>query len=160
MKHFLITLLIVCALAIPVGIVTAEDNIEPSPTPTDDPSNVAFSGVWSYTVTPLSVVGMCPPGIPGSGELSITVAGDVVTLTFLSGRTCSPPSMCTFTGHIEGGQIIVSNTAIVDDEGGSATNAIALSLSSDSNGWGSSSSRYLHPEGFECVWEESITITR
>jgi len=159
MKRFIILLICVCALAIPLGIVTAQDT-EPTPLPIDDPSKVDFTGVWTYTVTPMSVVGMCPPGVPGSGELSIAVAGDVVTLTFLSGRTCSPPSMCTFTGRVEEGQIMVSNTDVVDEEGGEATNAIALFLSSDSNGWGRGSSRYLHPSGFECVWEENITISR
>lgn len=159
MKRFAILLIFVFALAIPLGIVTAQDT-EPTSLPIDDPSKVDFTGVWTYTVTPMSVVGMCPPGVPGSGEISIAVAGDVVTLTFLSGRTCSPPSMCTFTGRVEEGQIMVSNTDVVDDEGGEATNAIALFLSSDSNGWGRGSSRYLHPSGFECVWEENITISR
>ncbi|MBN1883504.1 MAG: hypothetical protein JW885_15160 [Deltaproteobacteria bacterium] len=159
MKRFMICILMVCALVIPAAIATAQDSIEPTPIPVD-PSKVDFTGVWTYTVTPMSIVGMCPPGVPGSGELSIAVAGDVVTLTFLSGRTCAPPSMCIFTGRVEEGQIMVSNTDIVDDEGGEATNAMALFFSSDSNGWGRGSSRYLHPSGFECVWEDNITISR
>jgi len=157
-RNFLIAILMACVLAISAGVVIAQDP-EPAPLPVD-PSVVDFTGVWSYTVTPMGVTGMCPPGVPGSGELSIAVSGDEVTLTFLSGRTCSPASMCTFTGRVEEGQIMVSNTDVVDDEGGEATNAIALFFSSDSNGWGRGSSRYLHPSGFECVWEENITISR
>ena len=159
MKRFSISILIVFVLTLPVGIAMSQDGTEPSPIPVD-PSKVDFTGVWTYTVTPMSIVGMCPPGVPASGELSIAVAGDVVTLTFLSGRTCSPPSMCTFTGRVEEGQIMVSNNAVVDDEDGEATNAMALFFSSDSNGWGRGSSRYLHPSGFECVWDDNITISR
>ena len=158
MKRFFVALLIVCLLAIPASIVTAQD-VGPAPIPVD-PSKVDFTGVWSYTATPLSVTGMCPLGIPGSGELSVAVSGDVVTVTFHSGRTCDPGLLCTYTGSMKGEQILVSNTAVVDDEGGEATNSMALFFSSDSNGWGRGSSRYIHPEGFECVWNENITISR
>jgi len=158
MKHFIPGILLLCVLVMAVGIAVAQD-VDPAPIPVD-PAKVDFTGVWSYTVTPMGVVGMCPPWVPGSGELSIDVDGDVVTLTFLTGRTCDPESMCTFTGWVDEERIVVSNTAIVDDEGGEATNAISIFVSSSDSGWGSSSSRYLHPEGFECVWEENMTISR
>ena len=150
----------ICILVISAGIVTAQDDIELVPIPLD-PSIVDINGVWNYTVTPTGSSGVCPPDPGASGQLSITVVGSVITLEFLSGRVCSPPSMCIFEGEVvDGKQILVSNIDIVDNEGGEATNAITLFFSSDKNGWGSGGSRYIHPDGYECVWDSNITISR
>ena len=158
MKHCFVSFLIACVLVIPVSIGIAQ-NIEPEPIPVD-PSNVDLNGIWSYSVTPASVTDMCPMGIPVSGELSISVEGNIVTLMFLSGKFCDPASLCTYTGKVKGEQIKVSTTAIVDYKGTKATNFIALFVSSSNYGWGIRNSRYLYPEGFECIWDEYITISR
>ena len=51
MKRFTILLFFVCVLMMFSGIVTAQ-SLEPTPIPIDDPSQVDFSGVWTYTTTP------------------------------------------------------------------------------------------------------------
>lgn len=40
------------------------------------------------------------------------------------------------------------------------TNAINLFFYSKARAGGNVSSRYLHPNGFECVWEYNLELTR
>jgi len=128
--------------------------------PKIDMSKIDITGAWNYTASGSSVTGMCPPGPPNSGIVTITGGGGSYTLVFTSGRTCSPASMCTFTGTLSGNQLLFSNSDTVDDEAGSATNALALAVHSNNRIAGEGSSRYVHPDGFECSWSYTIELTR
>ena len=68
--------------------------------------------------------------------------------------------MCTFTGTLAGNNLLVSNADTVDDEGGSAGNALNLTVYNNGFISGDGSSSYIHPEGFECHWSYSITLTK
>lgn len=104
---------------------------------------------------------MCPPGPPVSGTATISAGGaGGYTLVFVSGRGCSPASMCTFTGTLSGKNLLVSNADTVDNEGGSASNALNLTVYNDGFISGNGSSSYTHPEGFECHWSHGITLSR
>ncbi len=96
----------------------------------------------------------------GSGKIEMTQDGDEVTLVFTSGRKCRPKSMCTFEGTLSGDELVVSNTAKVDDEGGTVKNDLVLTLSGADTASGTSESSYTHPEGMECRWGSKVTLNR
>ena len=118
------------------------------------------SGDWSYEASESWNKGPCPMGKGGSGEILMTQDGDKVTLVFVSGRKCSPKSMCTFEGTLSGEKLAVSNAAKVDDEGGAVKNEITLTLSGADDASGTSESSYTHPGGMECRWGSKVTLTR
>ncbi|MBY4893370.1 hypothetical protein KUL25_11400 [Rhodobacteraceae bacterium N5(2021)] len=120
-----------------------------------------FTGTWNYRTANHSVAGACPNGSPMSGTLEITHSGDAVGLVLTSGATCDPGSMCIYDGAIDDdGNLIVSNTATVDDEGGTAANAIHIFFLTDDMATGHAGSGYVHPSGFECQWSYFIELTR
>lgn len=120
-----------------------------------------FSGSWNYSTSNHNVSGQCPNGTPMSGAIAITHANAAVGLMISSGATCDPGSMCMFDGAIdESGQLLVSNTDTVDEEGGEATNAMRLFFLSEELGAGFVASGYVHPKGFECQWSHYIQIWR
>jgi hypothetical protein len=118
------------------------------------------SGDWDYEVSDSWSRGPCPVGKGGSGQLTMTQDGDKVTLVFVSGRTCRPTSMCTFEGTRKGDELVLSNSAKVDDEGGEAKNEIALTLEGEDAASGTSESSYTHPGGMECRWGSKVRLTR
>ena len=118
------------------------------------------AGTWSYEASDSWKKGPCPTGGDGSGKLEMTPDGDAVTLVFVSGRKCRPESMCTFEGTLSGSELVVSNEAKVDDEGGMVKNEIKLTLSGDDSASGTSESSYTHPGGMECRWGSKVTLTR
>jgi len=136
-------LLTVALLALPALAVTAD-----------------VAGEWSYEASDSWKKGICPTGKDGSGKLEMTRDGDAVTLVFLSGRRCEPESMCTFEGSLSGDQLVVSNQAAVDDEGGTVKNEITLTFSGPDAASGTSESSYTHPGGMECRWGSKVTLTR
>jgi len=117
-------------------------------------------GEWSYEAYDTWKKGPCPTGKGGSGTLEMTQDGDEVTLVFLSGRGCRPASMCTFEGTLSGQELVVSNSAQVDEEGGVAKNEIVLTLSGENSASGTSESSYTHPGGMQCRWGSKLTLTR
>lgn len=125
-----------------------------------DPKLINIAGTWNYTASASVVTGVCPPGGPGSGTCTITKSGDTYTLKILSGRVCKPVSMCTFAGQLSGNNLTLSNTDIVDSEKGAVTNALGLLVVSNEFIDGRSSSRYVHPQGFECQWSNTMTLDR
>lgn len=125
-----------------------------------NPKLINISGTWNYEASMPSVKGMCPAGGPASGTCSLTKGGSGYTLVFLSGRVCKPASMCTFKGTLSGNELVLSNTDTVDKEGGSVTNALRLTVYTNGHLSGEGSSRYVHPEGFECQWSHGLTLTR
>lgn len=147
------------ALSNMAGSAVAQDDIEPTPIPLD-PSTVDFAGTWQYSTANHTVSGACPNGSAMDGTLAITRNGAEVELMITSGAVCDPASMCIYSGGIDDEYLLVSNTDTVDDEGGSATNALRLHFYSAAEGRGVSSSRYVHPSGFECQWSHDILIWR
>lgn len=125
-----------------------------------DPKLINITGTWNYTSSASTVTGMCPPGGPASGTCTISRSGNTYTLKILSGRVCKPSSMCTFTGQLTGNSLTFSNTDIVDSEKGAVTNALGLLVVSNEFIDGRSSSRYVHPQGFECQWSNTMTLDR
>jgi hypothetical protein len=151
----------ICILLLTASISLAQDDMPLVPlTPPINPALISIAGTWNYTASGSSVTGMCPPGPPGSGTVTISGGAGAYTVIFVSGRACSPASMCTFTGTLAGNNLLVSNADTVDDEGGSAGNALNLTVYNNGFISGSGSSSYIHPEGFECHWSYSITLTK
>lgn len=137
----------------------SQQDVPPEPIPVD-PAMIDISGTWSYSTSNHQVSGDCPAGTPMAGTLSISTDGGAVGLMLETGARCDPAAMCMFDGAVADGAVLVSNTATVDDEGGSATNAMQLFFSSPGAGRGSVSSRYVHPKGFECQWSHDIALWR
>ena len=125
-----------------------------------DPKLINITGTWNYTSSASVVTGVCPPGGPASGTCTITKSGDTYTLKILSGRVCKPDSMCTFTGQLSGNSLTLSNTDTVDSERGTVNNALGLLVVSNEFIDGRSSSRYVHPQGYECQWSNTMTLDR
>jgi len=120
-----------------------------------------FTGTWNYSTANHNVSGRCPNGQPMSGTMEITHSGAAVGLMLSSGATCNPGSMCMFDGSIDdSGQLIVSNTDTVDEEGGSAANAMRVFFLSEELGAGFVASGYVHPDGFECQWSHYVQVWR
>lgn len=120
-----------------------------------------FTGTWNYSTSNHRVSGQCPNGKPMSGTMEITYSNAAVGLMISSGATCDPATMCMFDGSIhQDGQLVVSNADTVDDEGGSAANAMRLFFLSEELGSGFVASGYVHPGGFECQWSHYVEIWR
>lgn len=114
-----------------------------------NPADFDISGVWEYS-----------SDIPTAGILEITAMNGAVALELVSGAVCEPETMCSFDGAIQDKALVVSNSAIVDDEGGSATNALAIYFLSETDAMGSGSSRYVHPTGYEKQWSYTLNMHR
>ncbi len=161
MKKTVISLIILFTLVIAGSVSMAQEDMPLVPlTPPIDPSLINIVGTWNYSTSASTVSGMCPPGPASSGTITITGGGGNYTLVFASGRECRPVSMCTFTGTLSGNNLLLSNADTVDDEGGSASNALNLTVYNNGLITGSGSSSYIHPEGFECHWDYTINMTR
>jgi hypothetical protein len=118
-----------------------------------------LSGEWDYTISGLQVTGPCPKGAGSSGKLEITQEGDSFTLVLLAGATCNPTSMCTYTGTVSGADYTASNSAQVDNEGGTVTNTLTFTATSPAAASGAGQSVYEHPD-MSCTWTKDITLTR
>ncbi|MEZ5666477.1 MAG: hypothetical protein R3F55_03395 [Alphaproteobacteria bacterium] len=153
--------LLAACLVLPAGLALPAwaDDVAPVAIPVD-PATIDIAGQWTYATSNHAVSGMCPLGTPMAGTLSIAVVDGAITVVVDSGATCSPASMCVYEGRIEQGAVVVSNTAVVDDEGGSASNAMQLFFTSPTAGAGRVASGYVHPEGFECQWTHDIALSR
>src|SRR4030042_399332 len=146
MKKMLLSISVFCMLVMFASLSLAQDDMPPVPlTPPINPALSSIAGTWSYTASGSSVTGMCPPGPPGSGTVTISGGAGAYTVVFISGRVCSPASMCTFTGTLAGNNLLVSNADTVDDEGGSAGNALTLTVYNNGLISGSGRSRYIPP---------------
>ncbi|MBN2223492.1 MAG: hypothetical protein JW765_02325 [Deltaproteobacteria bacterium] len=160
MKRKMICLCVFLTLLM-IGSVSFAQDIPLVPlTPPIDPALINIVGTWNYTASASTVTGMCPAGPPGSGTITISGGAGAYTLVFVSGRVCSPASMCTFTGTLTGNNLLVSNADTVDNEGGSAGNALNLTVHNNGLITGNGSSSYIHPDGFECHWSYTINMTR
>jgi hypothetical protein len=115
------------------------------------PSNQSFdlNGVWYYQST---------NGL--SGTMSIEQKGKSVTLEITSGSECRPVEVCLYSGTIDKNAVILSNSVVVDKEGGTVTSAMQLVISSDETASGTSTNHYVHPEGYEKRWDAELSLTR
>ncbi|MBN2907230.1 MAG: hypothetical protein JXJ18_11025 [Rhodobacteraceae bacterium] len=129
-----------------------------------DPAALDISGAWIYTSTNHVVLSCdfpAPPGPDMSGHMEIAeIGGGAVSLTLVTGATCSPDTMCIFDGAIVGNVLNVANSATVDNEGGVASNGLSLIFTAPDRGLGSGVSSYVHPEGYRCNWGYSVTLRR
>ncbi len=159
MKRLLTLLASLAVLLTLTSILHGQDDIPLVRLPID-PSTIDISGDWSYSTSDHQVSGKCPAGTPMTGILAIAEKENAIDVVVRSGAVCRPASMCSYTGEIKGVDVVVSNIDTVDDEGGSATNAMRLYFFSDTSGGGQVSSRYIHPGGFECAWSHYIELNR
>ena len=160
MKRTLLCIVLVTFHVIVCYAAMAQDIPSVPLTKLIDPKLINITGTWNYTSSASVVTGVCPPGGPASGTCTIIKSGDTYTLKILSGRVCKPASMCTFTGQLSGNVLTLSNTDTVDSERGAATNALGLMVVSNEFIDGRSSSRYVHPQGYECQWSNTMTLDR
>jgi hypothetical protein len=160
MKRMSLCIVIVTYLLMVCYAASAQEIPTAQLTKPIDPKLINITGTWNYTASASVVTGVCPPGGPASGTCTITKSGDSYTLKILSGRVCKPASMCTFTGQLSGNSLTLSNKDTVDSERGTATNALGLTVVSNEFIDGRSSSRYLHPQGYECQWNNTMTLDR
>jgi hypothetical protein len=155
----LFTLLASLAFLSLATLSRAQDEMPPVPLP-GNAANMDITGTWSYSTFDHRISGRCPAGQPMAGTLIIGQKENSLDVFIQSGAVCNPVSMCSYTGAIIDGNVVVSNTDTVDDEGGSATNAMRLYFFSETSGGGQVSSRYVHPEGFECHWSHYMKLSR
>jgi hypothetical protein len=161
MKKTIVGISMILALFMIGAVSVAQEDMPIVPlTPPIDPKLIDIVGSWSYVTSASSVTGMCPAGPASSGTITISGGAGGYTVVFVSGRVCNPASMCTFTGTLSGNNLLVSNADTVDNEGGSAGNALNLTVYSNGMITGNGSSSYIHPDGFECHWSYTISMTR
>jgi len=117
-------------------------------------------GLWDFQNSDYTVTGPCPKGKENFGTLEIKQEGEVVVLTLKTGKICRPSSLCTYKGAIKDGHFIVSNSAIVDNEGGKAINSLDIIMHDVDHMTAKSKSQYIHPSGIQCTWLGTMKISR
>jgi hypothetical protein len=128
-----------------------------------DPADLRISGAWIYATSDHVLLACDFPTSPGqamTGHMEIAEHDGGVTATLVTGAVCDPPVMCIYEGAVEGHVLAVSNSAIVDGEGGRASNGWALVFTGPGAGLGSGTSSYIHPEGYSCSWSYQISLRR
>jgi len=118
-----------------------------------------LTGTWNFSNFNHSVTGACPNGTNASGTLNIVQTGDSFTLEFTSGMECDPASMCSFNGTVNGAEYTATNSDVVDNEGGVATNTFVFTASSETEAAGSTVSTY-ELDDFSCEWNFDVTLTK
>jgi hypothetical protein len=124
------------------------------------PADYDMSGTWVLSISNTKVTGICPAGPNATGTCTITQSGDKFTLVLGEGFICSPETMCKFEGDIKGSTYTCDTTDIVDNEGGMTTRIFEFTVTSATSAKGKGTQTYTHPEGFECIWEHDITISK
>ena len=119
-----------------------------------------MTGTWVLSISNTKVTGICPAGPNATGTCTIAQSGDVFTLILGEGFTCSPESMCKFSGDVKGSTYTCETTDLVDNEGGVTTRIFEFTFTSSTSATGRGTQKYSHPGGFECIWEHDITISK
>ncbi len=121
-----------------------------------------INGLWDFKTSDYSVTGTCPPGNPASGTISITedANSSSITMVFLSGMTCSPDAACVYKGGYQTDKNIVVSNSLADTTGGTVSNTISLTWTSDSSAYGTGVSVYNFSNGVSCTWNYKITLQR
>ncbi|WP_417809865.1 hypothetical protein [Thioclava sp.] len=94
-----------------------------------------------------------------AGLMEITQANGAISMQIVSGAVCEPASMCSFTGEIAQGDLILWNHDTVDDEGGEVTNTLHLVFQNASLINGVGGAYYNHPK-MKCIWNWDIFAHR
>ncbi len=126
-------------------------------------SYLTMTGLWDFHTSDYTVTGTCPAGNPASGTLSIfsdTNATKTAVLQFLNGITCNPSESCMYRGTSQDPISIVVSNSIIDQNGGYATNTLAITWSSNSTAYGTGASVYNFSNGVSCTWNYKISLTR
>jgi len=152
-------LVLSAAFATPVLAQEEDIPLVPIPIPFD---MLDLNGTWNYTTSQPTVSGACPAGSAVAGTAAIGQQGTGVTFQYTSGARCQPAGVCSYTGTIdeEDNQFVVANSVVVDDEGGTVSSAIRLTVFNNGLAKGEGTNHYVHPEGFECRWNMDVTLTR
>jgi hypothetical protein len=119
-----------------------------------------MSGTWTLSISNTKVTGMCPVGPNATGTCTITQSSGKFTLILGEGFECRPESMCEFSGDVNGSTYTCETTDLVDNEGGVVTRIFEFTFTSPTTATGKGTQKYTHPEGFECIWEHDITISK
>jgi len=107
-----------------------------------------LTGTWIYSMSNLTVQGVCPVGSPVTENCTITQTNNSFTLVSSAG---------SYSGIVSGPEYSGATTpTVVDDEGGVATNYITVTASSETSASGTGSSVYAHPSGDQCVWTYDV----
>ena len=122
-------------------------------------STYDLSGTWNYVTSENWVSGLCQAGANASGTLTITQEDSTATMVINSGMVCDPASMCSYNGTVKENVYTFTNSAIVDDEGGEASNTIVLTAVSANAAAGNDISSYVLND-FSCSWGFNISMTR
>lgn len=126
-----------------------------------DAANIDLAGTWEFATS--NHQGGCPgsgPGFAMGGLIDIAAQGGALRAQIVSGAGCDPASMCSFTGEIVKGDLILWNSDVVDDEGGKVTNTLHLIFINDSIAQGVGGALYLHPKGMSCIWNWDMMMHR
>ncbi|NPA94991.1 MAG: hypothetical protein GXO58_06150 [Thermodesulfobacteria bacterium] len=120
------------------------------------------NGLWDFNTYDYSVIGTCPPGNPASGTISIThdANSSSLTLVFLTGMTCSPESACIYRGSFQTEKNIVVSNSLADTSGGTISNTISLTWTSDTSAYGTGVSVYNFSNGVSCTWNYKLSLKR
>ncbi|RRS30318.1 MAG: hypothetical protein P794_07400 [Epsilonproteobacteria bacterium (ex Lamellibrachia satsuma)] len=119
-----------------------------------------ITGSWNFQTFNSTVNGPCPKGKEISGILEIKKEGETIILTLKTGKICRPSSLCTYKGAIKDRHFIVSNSAIVDNEGGKAFNHLDIVMDDKDHMTAQSKAQYKHPSGMKCIWLSTMKIFR
>lgn len=111
-----------------------------------------LTGTWVYSMSNLTVQGVCPVGSPVTEDCTITQTDNSFTLVSSAGSYSGIVSGTDYSG--------ATSLTVVDDEGGTMINYIAFSASSETSASGTGSSVYTHPSGYQCIWTYDITLTK
>ncbi|MBL8919886.1 MAG: hypothetical protein JNJ54_13550 [Myxococcaceae bacterium] len=144
--------------AIAVALPVAAQRTPQQGTP--DTRGTSLAGGWFVRSSAPRVSGICPPGQALMGGAHVDQTGHQVRLRFTIGFTCQPPAVCQYEGTIAGARLTLSNSVVVDDEGGRVKNTLDLVIESNDSLTGKSTSTYQHPDGDSCTWTSSVEISR
>ncbi len=118
-----------------------------------------ITGNWNFSISESKVEGVCPMGGNTSGALAIREQDKgTYSMQYLSGMSCSPPSVCILKGTCSGAGCRFSTTVPVDNQGGKVTNTARLRFSG-SSATGSGKSVYRQ-SGMQCSWSYTLTLRR
>ncbi len=153
------TILVSASFSMPVFAQDDDMDLLPIPIPFE---NLDLNGTWNFTTSKPTVSGGCPAGTAVAGTAAITQQETEVTLKYTSGARCRPAAVCSYTGTLdkERNQFVVANSVTVDDEGGTVSSAIRLTVFNNELALGEGTNHYVHPGGFECRWNMNVTLTR
>lgn len=151
-RKALISMAVMAALPLAAQDIDLVPLVPPDLGDRADAGNIDLNGTWEFATS--NHQGGCPgsgAGFAMAGLMEIAQADTAISMQIVSGAVCDPASMCSFTGEIADGDLILWNSDTVDDEGGKVTNTLHLVFQNDSLAQGVGGSLYVHPK-MSCTW--------